>query len=188
MGAKLTKSKTLSISGKTKEQQEGIVATVENTSNDLDIATNEDNKPKEKSKNKKKKEPKLNKKLAETKVDKSTNTESCVLPLSSFTEQLVGEQVSAVNNDVSLDANTAQINAAYQSELPTKDVQELPELYFRNGIISTESHSGNQQTLNKHKYEANNLDIVEDTTNNTSVTMVANTDQVHSKEQQSVES
>jgi hypothetical protein len=187
MGAKLTKSKSLLFSRKTKEEQKEIITTIGNTNNHLETTTNEDNKQIEK-KNKKKKEPKLNKKSSKTTVDKSTNTENCVLPSSSSTEQLVGDQVSAVNNNVSLDINTAQINAAYQSELANQDGQELQDTCFQNGIISTEPHSGSQQTSSEHKHQANTLNITEDATNNASVTLVTNNDQVHDKEQQSVES
>jgi hypothetical protein len=186
MGAKLTKSKSTSILEKNKEQQKEIVTTVENTDNHLDITTNEDNKQIEKSMNKKKKAQKLNKKSFKTKVDKSTNTESWVLPSSSFTEQLVGDQLSTVNNNVSLDINTAQVNAAYQPELPNKDVQELRDTCFRNSITSTEIHGDNQQT--EHKYQGTNLNIAEETTNNALVTVIANSDQIHSKQQESVES
>lgn len=184
MGAKWTKSKSLSISGKTKEEQKEILTTVENTNNHLDITTDEDNKLIEKNKNKKKKAQKLNKKSSETKVDKSTNTETCVLSSSSFTEQLVGDSLSTINNNVSLDINTAQVNAAYQPELPNKYAQELRAACFQNNIISGETYGENQQNSNEHPYQANNLNIAEEATNNTSVTIIVNSDQVHSKEQQ----
>jgi len=188
MGAKLTKSKSLSILEKNKEQQKDIVTNVENTDNHLDLTTNEDNKQKEKSKNKKKKAQKLNKKSFKTKVDKSTNTESWVLPSSSFIEQLVGNPSSTVNNNVSLDIITAQVNAAYQPELPNKHVQELRDACFQDSITSTENHGDNQQTSIEHKYQATNLNIAEEATNNALVTVLTNSDQVHSKQQQSVES
>jgi hypothetical protein len=186
MGAKLTKSKSLSISGKTKEQQTEIMTTVENTNNHLDISTNDDNKQTAKNKNKKKKEEKSNKKSSTTKVDKSTNTENCVLPSSSFAEQLVGEQVSPVTNPASLEIKTIPTNVAYllESELPNKDIQELRETCFQNGIISTEFHSDNQQSSNEHNYQANNLNIAEEAVNNAPATIVTNGDLVHCKEQQ----
>jgi predicted DNA-binding protein len=183
MGAKLTKSKSLSISEKTKEQQKEVTTTVENTNNHLDITTNEGNKQIKMNKNKKQKEPKLNKKSSETKEDKSTNTESCVLPSSSFTEQLVGDQLFAVDNNSSLETKTAQVNAAYQPEVPNKYVQELRDACLQNGMISTETHGDNQQTSNEHKNQTNNLNIVEEATNYASGTVVVNSDQVHNKEQ-----
>ncbi len=179
MGAKLVKSK--STSEKTKEQQEKIITTVENTNNHLDVTTNEDNKQTDK-KNKKKKE----KKLSKTKVDKSTNTEQYVL--SSFSEQLVGDQISIVKNDISLNTNTAQVNAAYQPETPNKDVQELWN--DRNGIITDGFHVDNQQTSNEQEYHANILNSAEESTNNGSDTVVANGNQIYNEkqQQQSVES
>jgi transposase len=180
MGAKLVKSK--SISEKTKEQQEKIITTVENANNHLNVTTNEDNKQTDK-KNKKKKE----KKLSKTKVDKSTNTEQYVL--SSFSEQLVGDQISIVKNDISLNTNTAQVNAAYQPETPNKDVQELWN--DRNGIISDGFHVvDNQQISNEQEYHANILNSAEESTNNGSDTVVANGNQIYNEkqQQQSVES
>lgn len=173
MGAKLTKNKSLSISGKTNKQSKELDTTLE--------TTNDDNKQVETNKNKKKQERKLNKKSSKTKVDKSTNTENCVLPLSSFTEQLVGGQLPTLDN------NTAQVNAGYQSELANKYVQELRTACLENNITSTEIHDDNQQTSHEYKYQVN---IAEDDTNNASVTAVANTEQVHiqEKQQQSIES
>jgi len=177
MGAKLVKSK--STSEKTKEQQEKIITTVENTNNHLNVTTNEDNKQIDK-KNKKKKQQKL------SKVDKSTNTEHYVLPSSSFSEQLVGDQISIVKNDSSLNTNTAQVNAAYQPETPNKDVRELWN--DQNGIIP--DGVDNQQTSNEQEYHANTLNSAEESTNHSSDTIVANDNQIYNEnqQQQSVES
>jgi hypothetical protein len=179
MGAKLVKSK--SISEKTKEQQEKIITTVENTNNHLNVTTNEDNKQTDKKKKKKKEQ-----KLSKTKVDKSTNTEHYVLPSSSFSEQLVGDQISIVKNDISLNTNTAQVNAAYQPETPNKDVRELWN--DQNGIIP--DGVDNQQTSNEQEYHANTLNSAEESTNHSSDTVVANGNQVYNEnqQQQSVES
>jgi hypothetical protein len=184
MGAKLTKSKSLTISGKTKEQQIDTITTVENMNNHLDLSTNDDDKQTTKNKNKKKKEEKSNKKSSKTKVDKSTNTENCVLPSSSFAEQLVGEQVSSVTNPVSLGIQTVQTNAAHLSEQANNDVQELRDTCVQNGIILIESHCDNQQSSNEHHYQENNLNIAEEVANNAPATIVTNGDAVHCKDQQ----
>jgi hypothetical protein len=170
MGAKLTKSKSFNISGKTEEQQHIDTTTiVANTNNHHDLSTNTDDKQttKDKSKNKKKKEEKLNKKSSKTKVDKSTNTENCVLPSSSFAEQLVGEQVSPVINPISLDIKTVQANGTYPSELSDTCVQ-----------------NDNQQNYNENHHQTNNLDAAEEVVNNVSPSIITNGDAVHGKEQQ----
>ena len=91
MGAKLTKSKSLSISGKVNERTK---------SDNLQLSKIRNNHL---NKNIKKKDEKSKKKSSQTKVDKSTNTDNCVLPTSSFTEQLVGEQMPVITNHLSLD-------------------------------------------------------------------------------------
>jgi hypothetical protein len=98
----------------------------------------------------------------------------------------VGEQVSPVTNPASLEIKTIPTNVAYllESELPNKDIQELRDTRFQNGIISTEFHSDNQQSSNEHNYQANNLDIAEEAVNNAPATVVTNDDLVHCKEQQ----
>ena len=161
MGGTLTKSKNLSISGKTKEQQKEIVTTTETSNNHIDVITNEDDKKLEKTKNKKKKEAKPKKKSSEIRVDKSTNTESCILPSTSFTEQLVGEPLSVVNNNLSSDVNTTQVKVVYQSDLSNQDVKELRDACYSHGIVSTDSSK-----------------ITEEVITNNSVPVVANGDQV----------
>jgi hypothetical protein len=162
MGARLTKRKDVSTSEKTNEQQKEI---------DLS-AENEENKQKPK-KDKKKNEQKFNKRSAETRVDKSTNTESCVLPPSPLIEQSVDEPISTINNNVSLDTSPAQVNAAYQPETPNQDVQELRDA-IQNGFLSAEINVGNEYSFNEQEYQ----------TNNTSATVVAKRDSVNSNEQQ----
>lgn len=161
MGARLTKRKDVSTSEKTNEQQKEI---------DLS-AENEENKQKPK-KDKKKNEQKFNKRSSETRVDKSTNTESCVLPPSPLIEQSVDEPISTINNNVSLDTSPAQVNAAYQPETPNQDVQELRDA-IQNGFLSAEINVGNEYSLDEQEYQTN-----------TSATVVAKRDSVHSNEQQ----
>ena len=186
MGAKLTKSKNLLISEKTKvqRQQEEIVTTVENTNNHVDITTNEANKPIEKNKNKKKQEQKLNKKSSKQQVDKSTNTENYLLLSSSCTEQLVGDQLSSVHNNVTSNINTVQVNGAYQPEVPNSSVQEFQDACFQNSFNSSEDHGNNQRTLNEQKLEQHNQNLGHETTNNPLVTSIANSEQIHNNEQQ----
>lgn len=85
MGAKLTRKNQSLIIVRTNEDQKETLTTAENTNKHVQISTTEsDSKPS------KKKKLKLN----TTKIDKSTNTENCILPVSSFSEQLVGDQIS----------------------------------------------------------------------------------------------
>jgi hypothetical protein len=182
MGTKLTKNKNVSTSEKIKEQRKVLSTIAEDTTNHVDITTNEENKQNDK--NKKKKAQKLNKKSSETRVDKSTNTENCVLPSSSFTEQLVGGEASTVNNNVLLDTSIAQINAAYQPETLNQDVQELRDACVRNDNLSAEINVSNNHILNEQEYQANNPNIYDGYKNDTSITVVTNGDLVHGDEQQ----
>ncbi|CAF3361855.1 unnamed protein product [Rotaria sp. Silwood1] len=193
MGAKLTKTKSVSILGKTKDEQKQTITTVENTKNHLDLTTIENNKQLKK-KNKKKKESKLNKKSSTKKVDKSTSTESIILSPPTSTEHLVCDQMSTVNNIISSNTSTAQVNTGYQPEISNKDVQELRNACIRNSIISTDYQVENKQNLNEQEYQANTLNITEESLNTTSTTLIGNSNQVYSEEeeeeqqQQSVES
>ncbi|CAF0899369.1 unnamed protein product [Adineta steineri] len=161
MGGKLTKSKDISICEKTEQQQQQKIetTTIENSNNHLDVTTNEDTKQITK-KIKKKQESKSDKKSSKIKVDKSTNTENCLLPSSTFSEQLVGEKISAMNNNVLLDINPAQINEGYQPETPLKDVQELWNRCAQNSIIS------NGLQNDKQEYATNILNNTDDQDNN----------------------
>jgi hypothetical protein len=187
MGAKLTKNKSVSISGKTNEQQKELNTTIKDANNHVDIPVSENIKQTEK-KIKKKKEQKLNKKTNKSRVDKSTNTEGYVLASSPFIEQLVGGQVSTLNNNLPLNTSTSQVNAAYQPETSNKDIQELRNACVQERIISIESNVRNQQTPHKHAYLANTANITEESTNDVLTTSaVFNSDYVQS-EQQHVES
>lgn len=179
MGVKLTKSKSSSILEKTKEQSEEIDTIVENTNNHVDSTTNEDKQlvEKNKNKNKKKKEPKLNKKSSKIKVDKSTNTDNYILPLSSFTEQLVDGQLPKVAN-----IGCSEVNTGYQPELPNKYVQELRTACLQNNTTLLEAHNDNQQIANEHEYQVNNSNIFEDITNNASAIISINNDQIQNRE------
>ena len=189
MGAKLTKSKTLSISGKTKEQQMHTATTVENGNNQLDLTVNDDGqKQPANNKNKKTKEIKSNKKSSQVRVDKSTNTDNCVLPSSSFTEQLVGEKASTQTNQICSDGDTVQTTVSHPSTLLSKDAQELRDACFQNGIISAESFNEKQQELNEDSNQDNNSNITEVVTHNISATSFSNIDLAAHGKEHSVES
>ncbi|UJR28044.1 hypothetical protein I4U23_009301 [Adineta vaga] len=177
MGAKLTRNRSLIISRKNDDQQEITAATnVENITDHLDvIATTEDNKSKQK-KMKKKQEFKLEK----TKVDKSTNTENCVLPVSLFSEQLVDDKLSTGDtNDVLLKTSTAQINVAYQTEVVTsKHEQQISNASTQNRIISSDFHISNQEISNVQDYHTSILNNLTDATAGASSTIIVNTDEV----------
>ena len=55
---------------------------------------------------------------------------------------------------------------------------ELRDACARNGIISTEPHSSDEQDSNEHNHQANHLNIVED------ATVAINGNQVPPEEQQ----
>lgn len=166
MGAKLTKSKTLSISEKTKEQQVHTATTVENANTQLDLTTNDDLKQPANSKNKKTKEIKSNKKSSQVRVDKSTNTDNCVLPSSSFTEQLVGEKASTQTNQACSEGETEQTTASHPTALLSKDAQELRDICLQNGIISAESFNEKQPELKEDSHQDENSNIPETSLNN----------------------
>lgn len=187
MGAKLTKSKTFSISEKTKEQQVHTTPTVENANNQLDLTVNDDQKQPANGKNKKTKEIKSNKKSSQVRVDKSTNTDNCVLPSSSYTEQLVGEKASTQTNQVCSDGDTVQITVSHPSALLSKDVQQLRDACFQNGIISAESFNEKQQELNEDSNQDNNSSITEVVTHNISATTFSNIDPAAYGKEHSVE-
>lgn len=172
MGAKLTKSKTLSISGNAKEQ---LPTTVDTTNNQLESTAN--------GKNKKVKEAKSKKKSFKGKTDKSTNTENCVLPSSSFAEQLVGEKVPpSTVNPINLDTKTVAADIIEQPELLNKDVEELRDACFQNGIMSTEPVNNRQQDLNEDNKQENISNNVAEVTNTISTATFSNIDSVHYKE------
>ncbi|CAF0859696.1 unnamed protein product [Rotaria sordida] len=183
MGAKLTKAKSVSILGKTKDEQKEAITAIEKTSNHLDLTTIENNKPSKK-KNKKKKEQKSNKKSSTKKIDKSTSTESFMLSSPTITEQLVCDQTPTINKIVSLNTSTDQVNTAYQREIPNKDVEELRNAFIRNGIMSADYQVDNTQNSNEQEYQANTLNITEESLNNTSVTFIGNSNQVYIEEEQ----
>ncbi|CAF2396761.1 unnamed protein product [Rotaria sp. Silwood2] len=183
MGAKLTKTKSVSILGKSQDEQQQASTSVEKINNHLDVTTIENNKQSKK-KNKKKKEQKSNKKSSTKKVDKSTSTESFILSLPASTEQLVCNQMSTMNNIVLLNTNTAQVNTAYQPEIPNKDIEEFRNACIRNGIMPADYQIENKQTLNEQEYQINTLNITEESLNNTSVAFVGNSNQVYSDEEQ----
>jgi len=101
MGGKLTKSKV-------NEQQKNAAETT---------TTTEPKKKVEKTKNKKKKSSIL-------KVDKSTNTESCILPTTAFAEQLVGEPIPT--------NVTIPIEIINETVLPSEDVVQFREVCSTN--------------------------------------------------------
>ena len=172
MGAKLTKTKSLFISGDTKQQQQHahLPTMVDNTNNQLDLTVNDDPKQVANNKNKKTKEVKSKKKSSKAKLDKSTNTENCVLPSSSFVEQLVGEKVIPQSDQVCSDTDTIPANV--------NEVQELRDACLQNDIISAESFNNKPQELNEDSGQEINSNNVEEVTNT-----ISNVGSVYYKEQ-----
>ncbi|CAF0900689.1 unnamed protein product [Adineta ricciae] len=149
MGAKLTrKNQSLTIV-RTTEDQEKILTTAENTNKHVQLSTTESN-----SKQTKKKKSKLD----TTKVDKSTNTENCILPVSLFSEQLVGDKISTGVAD--------------------NNVEHVPPADTQNGIVSGAFHIDNQDTSNGQNHRISILNNLTDATNSASSTVTGITDEI----------
>ena len=147
MGAKLTRKNQSLIIVKTNGDQEEALTTAENTNKHVQLSTTESN-----SKQTKKKKSNLD----TTKADKSTNTENCILPVSSFSEQLVGDKIST---------GAADNNAEH---VPPTDTQ--------NGIVSGAFRIGNQDTANDQNHRISVLNNLTDATSSASSTVTGITD------------
>ncbi|CAF3414733.1 unnamed protein product [Rotaria sp. Silwood1] len=166
MGAKLGKRKSVLVSEKTNEQEKSVFTT---SNNHIDGTTTLEKMFKKTT------EKNSDKKSSNPKVDKYTSTDGGIISSSSSCiKQLIG---SAKYNNRTSDVHTAETNSINQSGTPSKDVLEFRDACVRRGIISPETNNFALLTSTEQNYQANTVD---ESTHETSTTVVMNNEQVES--------
>ncbi|CAF0827643.1 unnamed protein product [Adineta ricciae] len=149
MGAKLTRKNQSLIIVRTNEDQEETLTSAENTNKHVQLSTTESN-----SKQTKKKKSKLD----TAKIDKSTNTENCILPVSLFSEQLVDDKIC--------------------TGVAENHIEHVPPADTQNGIVSDVFHIDNQDTSNGQNHRISILNNLTDATSSASSTITGITDEI----------